>query len=49
MEKESERCHNRKIYGHLENETLYVQAILDYISGMTDKYAIKIFNEMITY
>ncbi|MEE5992719.1 MAG: HD domain-containing protein [Oscillospiraceae bacterium] len=49
FQEESKRCHNRKIYAHLETEVLYVQAILDYISGMTDKYAIKIFDEMITY
>ncbi|WP_370752457.1 hypothetical protein [Ruminococcus sp.] len=28
---------------------LYIQAIIDYISGMTDHFAIDIFNEMITY
>ena len=49
MESEAERYHNRKIYGNLETNIIYVQAILDYISGMTDKYAIKIFNEIISY
>ena len=43
------RCDNKKIYGKLENEKTYIQAILDYISGMTDKFAIKIFNEMLAY
>ncbi|MBR5410358.1 MAG: HD domain-containing protein [Clostridia bacterium] len=40
---------NNKIYGRLETEELYVQAILDFISGMSDTYCIKVFNELITY
>ncbi len=40
---------NKKIYGNLEDEIIYAQAILDYIAGMTDKYAIDVFNELITY
>ena len=40
---------NEKIYGRLENKKVYVQAIIDYISGMTDHFAIDIFNELITY
>ena len=43
------KCVNRKIYGRLETEQIYVQAILDYISGMSDTYCIKVFNELITY
>ena len=43
------KCVNRKIYGRLETEALYTQAILDYISGMSDNYAIRVFNELITY
>ena len=43
------KCRNRKIYGRLETEEIYVQAILDYISGMSDTYCIKVFNELITY
>lgn len=43
------KCLNRKIYGHLEDEKIYVQAILDFISGMSDNYCIKVFNELITY
>lgn len=45
----SESSHNVKIYGRLDNKELYIQAILDYISGMTDNYAIKVFNELLTY
>lgn len=40
---------NKKIYSKLEKEQLYDQAIIDYISGMTDRFAIKVFNEIIYY
>ena len=40
---------NRKIYGLLETKNIYAQAIIDYISGMTDRYAIEMFNELIRY
>lgn len=43
------RCENKKIYGRLEQKDVYVQAILDYIAGMTDRFAIKIFNEFLAY
>lgn len=43
------KCANEKIYGHLDDEKTYIQAIIDYISGMTDTYAIRCFNELITY
>jgi dGTPase len=42
-------CENEKIYGYLKNKKVYVQTILDYISGMTDRFAIAVFNELITY
>ena len=42
-------CENEKIYGSLDTEQEYIQAILDYIAGMTDRFAIKIFTELITY
>ncbi len=45
----ADRCENRKIYGDLSAKQPYVQAILDYISSMTDRFAIELFNEMITY
>lgn len=40
---------NIKIYSQLETKDIYVQAIIDYISGMTDRYAISTFNELIKY
>ncbi|MBQ6862616.1 MAG: HD domain-containing protein [Clostridia bacterium] len=43
------KCVNEKIYGQMETKEIYIQAIIDYISGMTDTYAIKCFNELITY
>ena len=40
--------HNRKIYGRLATERDYAIAILDYIAGMTDAYAVRAFNELLT-
>lgn len=45
----NERYKNKKIYGKLEDKKIYAQAIIDYISGMTDRYAIEIFNELLRY
>ena len=49
LKKSAKRCKNEKIYGSLEDEKQYIQAIIDYISGMTDGYAIKAYNELITF
>lgn len=49
MTEKTVKCRNRKIYGCLETEEIYMGAIIDYISGMSDNYAIKVFNELITY
>ena len=43
------RYKNKKIYGKLETREIYAQAIIDYISGMTERYAIEIFNELLRY
>ena len=43
------KCVNEKIYGTLETKEIYIHAIIDYISGMSDNFAIKAFNELITY
>lgn len=40
---------NEKIYGTLSSEAVYKEAIIDYISCMTDAYAIKCFNELISF
>lgn len=42
-------CSNNKIYNQLETREIYVQAIIDYISGMTDRFAISLFNELLQY
>ena len=42
-------CENEKVYRKLENQSEYVQAIIDYISGMTDRFAITLFNELLSY
>lgn len=48
-EKSYETFHNKKIYKDLSDEKTFVRAILDYISGMTDRYAVDCFNHLITY
>lgn len=42
-------CENKKVYGDLRDEKIYICAILDFISGMTDRFAIKVFNELLAY
>lgn len=48
LKKEILLCDNKKIYDSLNSREIYIQAIIDYISGMTDGYAIKAYNELIT-
>lgn len=48
-DKEIIKYDNKKIYRNLETQDLYIRAILDYISGMTDAYAIKVFNGLLKY
>lgn len=40
---------NEKIYASLSDKKRFVHAVLDYIAGMTDRFAVKCFNELITY
>lgn len=42
-------CENEKIFGTLADEKIYARAVIDFISGMTDRFAIKVFNELLTY
>ncbi len=42
-------CENEKIYQELQTREIYAQAIIDYISGMTDRFAISLFNELLEY
>lgn len=48
-EEGSEKFGNLKIYGRLENENIYDRAIIDYISGMTDSFAVNVFGELLSY
>lgn len=43
------RYQNKKIYGMLDSSQIYALAIIDFISGMTDRYAIAVFNELLKY
>lgn len=43
------RYQNEKVYGCLDTKELYLQAIVDFISGMTDRYAIEVYNELLRY
>ena len=49
LKKESLNCENEKIYQELETKVLYIQAVIDYISGMTDRFAIAAFNELLQF
>ena len=49
LNEKTAQCANKKIYGRLETREIYAQAVLDYISGMSDPYALKVFDELITY
>lgn len=49
LRKNARECVNRKIYGSLSDKTVYAQAVIDYISGMTDRFAVESFNELLTY
>ena len=43
-----EKLKNKIIY-HIKEEKDYLKAIIHFISGMTDNYAIKIYNEIISF
>ena len=47
-EKENRNCKNKLIY-HLEDEQEYKNCVLDFLSGMSDTFAIDTFNEVITF
>jgi dGTPase len=46
IEDNNRKLQNEKIYD-LRDKSSYIQAIVDFISGMTDSFAIKVFNEII--
>lgn len=41
--------YNNKIIYNLENEQDYARAIIDYMSGMTDKYIAQVYNEIVSF
>lgn len=43
------RYQNHKLYGTLEDKRIYTQAVIDYIAGMTDAYAIDAFQTIISF
>lgn len=47
-EKERMQCQNKVVYDY-KNQQSYRKAVIDFISAMTDKFAIKIFNEIISF
>jgi len=47
-EKENRRCKNKLIY-HLEDEQEYKNCVLDFLSGMSDTFAIDVFGEIISF
>lgn len=44
-----QKKYKNKIIYNMESEMDYKQAIIDYISSMTDKFAIKVYEELITF
>lgn len=48
IRKRDNKYQNKIIY-QLENRQDYIRAILDYISGMTDEYAMEIYQEIISF
>ena len=46
---ERPELHNTAIYEDLSNRRIYIIAVIDFIAGMTDQYAIKVFDELLRY
>lgn len=47
VKKANGKCSNKKIYGKLYDRKVYIQAVIDFIAGMTDTYAISSFEELL--
>lgn len=45
----AQECDNEKIYNELETKEIYTQAVIDFIAGMTDRFAITLYNELLEY
>ena len=46
---ERPECDNEKIYGALKTEREFTQAVIDYLAGMTDRYAMTTYQELLKY
>lgn len=46
--KEKQKYNNEPVY-NIKSQTEYQKSIIDFISGMSDRFAIKIFNEIISF
>jgi dGTPase len=44
---DTEHLLNKKVYGSLETKEHYLQAVVDYIAGMTDNYAVDAFGQLL--
>ncbi len=40
---------NRKIYGDLTDRKTFIRAVIDYVSGMTDAYLVRAYNELVSF
>lgn len=49
LSEDTTNCKNIKIYGKLDSKEMYIQAIIDFMSGMTDRFAVKMHEELIHY
>ena len=47
LQLKNDKCRNKKIYGRLEDEKVFARAVVDYIAGMTDPYAIKCYEDLL--
>ena len=45
----AERCGNEKVYADLSDPRTAAQAVIDFVSGMTDRFAITVFEEMLRF
>ena len=49
LSEDTTNCKNIKVYGSLNSKKIYIQAIIDFMSGMTDRFAVKMHEELIHY
>lgn len=47
--KDGKKYNNKKLYGNLDTIEIYCQAIVDFVTGMTDRFAVSSYNELLTF